>query len=318
MPLIKLSFTSAKRYSNNPNWIKFGPYKQYGKAGTSGIPVTCSTRTLCIGNDIPMHCIANMIAVLMGDRPVPKHRTTAITDTAYMQKYYAIANRTYINVKTDINNTSIQQTNKEVYSNKKVMPQSIMLDGQESTIYCNTPSHSIMELGMGKEYPKFNEMCIQTLGNEYKLNFTFLQTITELRKLYKMGDEHVKNWVTSNSKWNIRILNYIIDPIITGKIGISSFNFARGWQISGVPAWVASTNTHGIEKNVQTMCGEIAINVTEAELDQIKHGNGMATLMDGGVVKIEEISYWESKYENWRKPVTDEEVHKDGYRTNQH
>lgn len=306
MPLVKLSFKSAKRYSNNPNWVKTGPYKQYGKAGTDAVPVSCDTRTLCEGNGIPKHCIANMIAVLMGDRPFPKHRSTFFTDNAYMKKYYDIADRTYINVKTSDKNLSIQQTNKEMYSAKKDCHPSIILDGIEINLNRNTPYHSIMALAMGLEYAEFNELCNKTIGTEYKIKFTFLQTLTELRKLYKVNDNHVVSWVNKN-KWEntnyLRIYNYIVYPIKTGKITENAFIFDGGWSISGVPHWMAPNNTKGIETNVQTMCGEIAINATEQEIEQIKSGNGVATLMDGGVVTIEEIGYWTSEFESWQIAV---------------
>lgn len=306
MPLVKLSFKSAKRYSNNPNWVKTGPYKQYGKAGTDAVPVSCDTRTLCEGNCIPKHCIANMIAVLMGDRPFPKHRSTFFTDNAYMKKYYDIADRTYINVKTSDKNLSIQQTNKEMYSAKKDCHPSIILDGIEINLNRNTPYHSIMALAMGLEYAEFNELCNKTIGKEYKIKFTFLQTLTELRKLYKVNDDHVVSWVNKN-KWEntnyLRIYNYIVYPIKTGKINENAFQFDGGWSCSGVPHWMAPNNTKGIENNVQTMCGEIAINATEQEIEQIKRGNGVATLMDGGVVTIEEIGYWTSEFESWQIAV---------------
>ena len=307
MPLVKLSFKSAKRYSNNPNWVKTGPYKQYGKAGTDAVPVSCDTRTLCEGNCIPKHCIANMIAVLMGDRPFPKHRSTFFTDNTYMKKYYDIVDRTYINVKTSDKNLSIQQTNKEMYSAKKDYHPTIILDGIEITLNRDTPSHSIISLAMGVEYSEFNAMCNKILGNDYKIMFTILQTISELRKLYILNDDCVVLWVNKN-KWenknNLQIYNNFIIPIKTGKISEgNAFRFENGWKLSGVPHWMAPNNIKGIETNVQTMCGEIAINATEQEIEQIKRGNGVATLMEGGVVTIEEIGYWTSEFESWQRAV---------------
>ena len=303
MPLVKLSFKSAKRYSNNPNWVKTGPYKQYGKAGTDAVRVSCDTRTLCEGNCIPKHCIANMIAVLMGDRPFPKHRSTFFTDNAYMKKYYDIADRTYIRVNTAERNISIQQTNKEIYSAQKETKEknTIVLDGIEYPLKRHYPYHSVMEFAMGPFYEEFDALCNTLLGINYKEQFTFLNSITELRKLYVDGNALVTDYISK--KFGTKITNSIISPIKTGKIGENSFNFEGGWADSKLSHWMAPNNTHGIEKNVQTMYGEFFIKATDEEIEQIKYGNGVATLMDGGVVTIEEIGYWTSEFESWQSAV---------------
>lgn len=305
MPLVKLSFKSAKRYSNNPNYIqKVSPYKQYGKVGTDGENITVEHRTLCEGNSIPRHCIANMIAVLMGDRPYPKHRTCFFSDDSYMKKYYDIADRTFIKVLTDEKNLAIQQLNKEMYSAKKETKENnaIILDNVLYNLKRHYPFHSIIECALGNTYSEFDNMCKTLLGNNYKIDYTFLNVITELRKLFITNNTMVIDFVSK--KFSTRIKNSIIDPIKTGTIGENAFSFDGGWANSNLPHWMAPNNTHGIETNVQTLCGEIAINATEEEIDMLKNGSGFATLMDGGSVTIESIDgYWTDEYTHWDKPV---------------
>lgn len=320
---IALKISSAKRFLNKERLGKYTlDHTIYEFGGIR--QATEADRTDCPDDTLPLHCVANAIAVLCGDRPVPaKRKHSPLADYPEFDHYIEMARRAHVRIDSIPDNKTIIQTVKASMYNlgsdgavsckQKKTSAKLTIDGVDYELKRGCPTHDSISMVWPREiYRKFDDMCRGVFGADYKSNMTFLDVLSGLRELYVNGNTSVCGFtnsihfkvITKNTKKGpvemivvtgvdgidcdklntVAVGNDFINPV---KRGIVSGSIFRGetWASSAeLKSWAAPVSAHGDPQICWIVNGMLYLKVTEAEAEAILKGPEAATILDGGTL----------------------------------
>ena len=295
---IALKIDSAKRFINKERIGKHVLDHTVYECGGSVRTATVSDRTDCPDDTLPLHCVANAIAVLSGDRPVPSKRAhSPMADYAEFQHYMDMARRARIHIVSDSNNQSMMQTAKASMYNlatdgavsckQKKTSAKLNIDGVDYDLTRGCPTHHAIGIAWPREiYLAFDKLCKTVLGDNYKEKLNVLQTLTELRKKYVKNDTRLmKFFETLSEQKPVTVIERdLVDPVARGIVGGSIFRGETWARSSELKSWGAPIAVHGDPQLTWVINGMIYLKVTEDELEAILKGPEAATILDGGTL----------------------------------
>ena len=318
---IALKMSSAKRFINaerlGKNVLDHTIYEFGGNVRSA----TVADRTVCPEDTLPLHCMANAVAVLSGDRPVPAKRShSPLADYPEFAKYVEIARRAHVRIDTIDKNTSIMQTDKaNMFSNGDVSVKQqktsakLRIDGVDHELNRACPTHDGIAMAWPREiYLEFDAVCKKVFGKDYKKDMNVLQTISQLRDKYVSGDADVCKFMDSihydirkktkgDSEIEIVVVksvdgidcsnlelcalgNDLVNPIKRGVVSGSIFRGETWARSAELKSWIAPVSTHGDPELAWVVSGVIYLKVTEEEAEAILNGPEVATILDGGML----------------------------------
>lgn len=307
---VDVAFRGAKRFESKK--ISHVPYG-FGiqeKITPKHASIDISGRTVCPADTIPLHCMTNLVSVLMGDRPIPAKRTGSPVAIYDQSKYEDIARRCFVEVTSADCNQSTMTTNKAYYAHTTENTiATLELDGEEFKLNRSCPTHQIMSLAWNTpkypdEYDKFDAFCMTVLGEDYKEKFNFLQTLTALRKLFVKGNKKVVKFLEAMEGHCTSGFDRDCIQIVRNKVvSDSAFRMENYSTGSTFGAWLACPPTHGSPEMATVMSGVIHMKLTEDEWKRLQAGPMFATLMDSGVITVPTTySSWDDTYESLPTP----------------
>ena len=258
---------------------------------------------------ISVNQISNMLHVLMGERPSATYRDTIFTK---QDDIFQIANEAYIK----IDSPKFKQFGKTIYRNKEYYQNEFMQTGKNSwNSYRDKGrsyvSYEILKIFLGDElYQEVLNYFIYELGD---INGkTCLEVISEIIEINKnnpltisvnnivneskeqKNDEIisfvslVKNYNDNEDQFiNIckKLINNLKTPLVKLFLGLekdTAFN-------KGKNKYITVTNVRGIEQNLRKIDGSLIIEMDDEYIDKIINNKGIARLLDGGFVFIEDV-----------------------------
>lgn len=313
---IALKFDSAKSFAHkivtkdNKDKILMGEHTMFEFGGLRS--ATEADYTICPDDTLPLHCVANAIAVLCGDRPVPtKRKHSPSADYEAFAKYVDMARRARIRIDTVPNNQSVMQTAKlSMYSlsstDLSVKQQKtsavLVIDGVANKLIRACPSHETLPCVWGLEtYKAFDNMCETVIGTDYKSRMNVLETLTELREQYKKANKTVLDFFKAIPTVTVTERD-LVDPVVRGVVGGSIFRGETWGRYAELKSWGAPVSVHGTPAKTWTACGMIFLQVTADEAEMLLAGPEMATLLDGGSLYPSDKD-GDTGFDSWRETV---------------
>ena len=241
--------------------------------------------------DIPVDtilhaCVVNMFRVLIGTRPVPTfqgathaHHVASLSNAAER-----FASAAFIQVETGTSIDTRDNTERAIYepqiSNKAWdnawSRNKVDWVGSSPLMY-RVSWHSV-ESEFGPDlFAKFQKMVVAVLGEESLR----LDMVTVFGLLFK-----AKAKATDDFCHLPGVSKFYLDTFINGKT--SGQFFGHSGQHGGLNHWEWSLENRGLAQ-VNRRSGTITVDVDEDDVYLFDQGFGCATLLDGGVVKIENI-----------------------------
>lgn len=296
---IALRFRNAKRFINQERIGKTKLDHTIYEFGGAVRSATVEDRTDCPADTLPLHCVANAIAVLCGDRPIPTKRShSAFADYEEFSHYVDMARRAKVMVTTHKDNGSTMQTakasmynldtDKGVSCKKKKTSAELTIDGKDYELRRGCPTHHGISYAWPREiYLKFDSMCKSDIGPDYAEYMNVLQTLSLLREEYKLGKREVIDFFSELGKAKpVTVVERdLVDPVVRGVVSGQIFrgeNWANGAELKG---WVAPVSSHGTPERSWVISGLIFLQVTKEEAEAIIRGPEVATILDGGVLE---------------------------------
>ena len=294
---IALKMSSAKRFINRERLGKHVLEHTIYEFGGKVREATIADRTVCPENTLPLHCVANAIAVLCGDRPVPAKRShSPMADYPEFSRYVEMARRAHVRIDTIEQNTSIMQTDKanmfsgngDVSVKQQKTGATLRIDGVDCKLIRACPTHDTIGMVWPRElYLEFDAVCKKVLGKDYKKELNVLQTISLLRDKYVAGDSDVKQFMdkVAGLKKPVTVMERdLVDPVVRGVVGGSIFRGETWARSAELKSWVAPVSTHGNPELSWVVSGVIFLKVTDEEAEAILNGPEVATILDGGAL----------------------------------
>ena len=335
---VALKIDSAKRFINKERIGKHVIDHTIVEFGDILRLATVADRTDTPDGTLPLHCVANAIAVLCGDRPIPtKRKHSPLADYPEFVKYVDMARRAHINITTTPENTSIMQTVKanmmirqaceeekyEVSSKKSSTNATFTIDGKEYGFKYGYPSHYAVGICWPREiYLKFDGMCKMVLGEDYKDTMTFPDTLTELRKLYVKGNLLVKKFtdeLAKTPKLHSVVLNEFVNIVSKGIVSNEIFRGSKWSRSAELKSWLETIAVHSDPQLTWVTSGYIYLKATEEEVEMLLKGPEIATILEGGALTpvgldegnkprrirgcwADEIKRWDDRFESYPTP----------------
>lgn len=309
--MIALKFSGAKRFMNVES---IGGHKlshticEYGNINRKA---TIADRTICPDDTLPLHCVANAIAVLCGDRPVPfKRKHSPLADYPEFAHYVDMAKRARVRMDSvvafntvdkkgepkRIENTSVMQVAKfgmyeynedgtrKISVKQQKTTAKLNIDGVDHDLVRSCATHdSIGAIWPRETYLAFDAMCMIVLGKDYKSRLNVLQTLSELRKLYLKKDERVVEFMAGLPKSTV-LRNDLLEPVVNGSVSGQIFRGENNAYAAELKSWGSPVSVHGKPELTWVLSGMIYLEVTADEAEAILGGPEVATLLDGGVL----------------------------------
>ena len=300
MRYVKMSFSSAKVFHGS-----FNPTFE-NSSNTSGKPIY-RTKVFSKSSDtaIPVNCVANMLAVLCGERPVSS--MYRVGDRKLPEKFFDIARRAHVRVDTSAKNVENMTHIKSAFSPRKgTTGIRIVLDGNEFIPkHWTVPDWRFTERRFGKFWDRFDCGLKSILGSDYKKQYTSLDIIPVLRKKYRDGQPNVVSLVDDihfdaleDKNYQKMVSGWII-PVKTGKFPVSGSKTPKGNKIlcgdgafrqdsksSDVDPVYLPRNISGPER-VLTVNGSMYVKLTDEECGMFVRK--FARFLGQGTVCVEEI-----------------------------
>ena len=317
---IALRFRNAKRFGHtliDNNIYEFGR-----KGGHKKREATADDASVCPAITLPLHCVANAIAVLCGDRPIPSKRPhSEAANYDEFEHYIQMARRAKVKITTHLeNDTTMQSAKASMYNIKpdssrgvsckqKKTSAKLTIDGKDYELRRGCPTHHGISYAWPREiYLKFDAMCKSVLGADYAEYMNVLQTLSLLREEYKLGKREVTDFFAELGKAKpVTVVERdLVDPVVRGVVSGQIFrgeNWANGAELKG---WVAPVSSHGTPERSWVISGLIFLQVTKEEAEAIIRGPEVATILDGGVLEPVAIMNGEptDQFESLRECVT--------------
>lgn len=323
MKTLKLTLNSAKCFPSGDDTDD--KHARHGIGGAcEKVNKKSATRDECVERDeknhivkvrIPDHCMWNAIAVLMGDRPIPRFRKVhplAVYDNSH---YRDMASRAFIDIKTTAGNftafNGVKCAASECGDAKPVG--TITLDGLSYELYRTMPTFQRIRDYNPAVYASIDSICVKVFGEGYQLDLEhgtndFVHCVEMMREAYKAKSE-VRQMVDSATdglnKGATELMRSVFTiPVTTGRPHCENetqhkYNMFRWKYLYGMSnvrrAWFQKSNFRTYIQNVLSINADIYVKVTDEEYDQILHNSGVATLMEGGVLAVD----WDGSGDNW-------------------
>lgn len=290
---IPLRIRSAKRFLNK-EWLEHTVYEFGDKARMASL----ADRTVCPDDTLPLHCVANAVAVLCGDRPIPSKRAhSPFADYPGFRRYVDIARRAHVRIDSIPNNTSTMQTAKASMYNlgtdggisckQSKTTAKLNIDGKDFDLKRGCPTHESIGFAWPRDiYLSFDRLCKEVIGADYKKDLNVLQTLSILRKKYNQKCKQVINFFNdlTQSKQVTVIERDLIDPVVRGEVSGSIFRGETWGRSCELKSWAAPIAIHGSPQMCWVINGMLYLKVTEKELESILKGPESATILDGGIL----------------------------------
>lgn len=323
MKTLKLTLNSAKCFPSGKDTDD--KHARHGIGGAcEKVDKYSATRDECVERDeknhivkvrIPDHCMWNAIAVLMGDRPIPRFRKVhqlAVYDNSH---YRDMASRAFIDIKTTVDNfTAFNGVKSELSPvGGTASVGTIILDGVSYDLYRTMPTFPLIRNYNPAAYSVLDTIFEKVLGDGYQSDLergtgSLVHCVELLREAYK-ADQAVRNIVESATegldKNAALLVNYLlVIPVTTGRPHCENeaqhkynmFNSQMNYGMDEVrKAWFKKSNFRTYIQNVLSINADIYVKVTDEEYEQILHNSGVATLMEGGVLAVD----WDGSGDNW-------------------
>lgn len=295
---IALKISSAKRFLNQERLGKYTLDHTIYEFGDVVRPATVADRTDCPDDTLPLHCVANAIAVLCGDRPVPaKRKHSPLADYAEFDHYIEMARRARVRIDSIPDNKTIIQTAKASMYNiatdgtvsckQKKTAAKLTLDGVDYELKRGCPTHESLSFAWPHEtYLKFDELCKSVFGDNYKSEMNVVQTLSALRKKYNQNIIRVVKFfadIEQNAPVTV-IERDLVDPVVRGVVSGSIFRGETWARSAELKSWSAQVSPHGDPQLCWVVNGMLYLKVTEEEAEAIMKGPEAASILDGGTL----------------------------------
>jgi len=264
MKYLKLSFRNAGFYTVNKNTKDFmfdinGQHKRkdvlYGKQQKVSISV---------------NQISNMLHVLMGERPSATYRDTLINP---INSIFQTANKSYIKIYTSFfinKNKNVKYYPSESVTIRKSVWNSF--NPAPDLVYWKRVENFLTNDIDNSLYLEFVKILNSILEYDV-LKKTFLDVIDELIKNHK--NHSLINTFKLKLKESMKVpMIKILDGEYDGTMNKNSRTML--------------TTNFGVDK-ITRLSGSIIIPVEEYDIEKIRNSKGSVTLLDGGVVWIEDL-----------------------------
>jgi hypothetical protein len=228
--------------------------------------------------------VANVLLVLAGQRPIPRLREShakleADKDIIELAKdaRVRIERGNYYDKEGSLKVFEEVFSTQKTLKNSKKATMTYFLNLDEKVLMKSILiSWEKIKWHLGRDlFSLFKKMVIDVLGDEalqWKMTKVF-------EDLYHSKDEKVKKFCET-----VGVPAQYKNILVLGKADPEFYY--TGY--TGFKHWHYSTICRGIEK-VACLSGRIVIPVNEDDLQKFEKGNGVATLLDGGLVYIEDI-----------------------------
>jgi len=226
------------------------------------------------------HQVSNMLHVLVGERPVPSLRKTSLTVN---KEIFDLANKGYLKITTP----KVKMGDRD-----PIYPENIIKTAKSVSDSTRKPDAHV-----------YWERIRKLIGDE--LNYSFITLLTELlgsnvRRKYTAIE--ARNKIMEEHSDNHKIIAF--KELLTSESLKSLTNWLDGKDnaIDSNPK-VLIRNNSGVA-NITKLRGEIIIPLTEHYADKISKGGGVATILDDGLVVIEDIIDEDDMYDNMLEGFT--------------
>lgn len=211
--------------------------------------------------------ISNIIRVLEGNRPITKYRNTCVECTDNIEE---IAKRTYIKIE------GYRSTDKE---------------GKERYVVETMTTRKSMENSWATAIPswiRFKNLLPEDLYNELVLVANDICKCNAERILF---DEMAKTLYESKDPRVLELINKARENKCEPLAKLLSGNKVHSLQQAGyrgLGPYLKTLVTKSVSEIIR-LDGYICIPVTKSELELFRNGSGIATIFDGGVVRIDRV-----------------------------
>lgn len=310
---VAVKFDSAKsffwytdRNANAGNISKF-----YGPDGEVAYQYDADHKDGCNGDTIPAHNIANMVAVLMGDYPVPYFRKDSVPEVkghlpGERRSYMDIARDARVDITTFHKNYETIWTDKGNRRHPTAAKQRavITIDGVDHEIRGIPSFTNLAELIGRSEWERMQEMFSHYLGKDFLTKYSATEILVKTHELYAAGDREAFDRYAEGPFLTLEttlITNSVLKIIGKGEVCGSAFRL----DCASPRTSSYARATHGVEKNMNTACGTIHLKLDDDEYMRIMSHGQVATILDGGVATIDlgdSMDEWSDYYEMFTKP----------------
>lgn len=226
--------------------------------------------------------VANVLSVLMGERPVPTVRMSSLAfDTSILN----LADEAFVEIEEGIFKDKtgkirvldeVIATTKAISNSKKIETYQIHLK-EKQTLKTITVSWEKIKWHLGHDlFELFKKMVVDVLGIE-SLEDNMVKVFEDL---YKSKDKRIEEFCDLKG-----VLSPYRRMLVEGNALNQEFHFTG---YTGFKHWHYNTLTHGLEK-VAKLSGKIFIPMRDSDVERLNNGCGHATLLDGGLVTINDI-----------------------------
>jgi hypothetical protein len=327
---VVLKIDGAKRFINKERLGKHTLDNTIVEFGGNIRLATVADRTDTPDDTLPLHCVANAIAVLCGDRPIPtKRKHSPLADYPAFEKYVDMARRAHIHLTTTADNTSIMQTVKasmmirqqceaekyEVSCKRDSTNATMIIDGKEYGFKYGFPSHYAISLCWPHEvYKEFDVMCKTSISEDYATRLTFPETLSALRQLYVQGSKQVVEFtskIEQSAKPGSIMDNEFVKIVGKGIVANEIFRSKKWSSNAELKSWLDTIPVHSDPQLTWVSSGYIYLKATTEEVKWMLKGPEFATILDGGALypmglddggQPREIKCnWKSEIRNWNE-----------------
>lgn len=261
----------------------------------------------CPADTVPAHCIANLVAVLMGDYPVPYFRQDSVPPVSgHERSYMEIARGARVDMETVACNYETIWTDKGTSRDPTPSPVSgtLVFDGKMYGKVRTPPSLLTLAVIVGRaEWERICAMFAHYLGDNFLDRYSTAEILDLTRQRYVAGDRDTFDRFAAApflTTEHTLVINSIIKVIGKGEVCDSAFRLDNAKRRRPFYPVV-----HGVEQNVNSASGTIHLRLTDTEYDRILAHGQVASFLDGGVATVElgdSLDEWSPVYEGYSEP----------------
>jgi len=270
----------------------------------------------CPDNTIPVTSVANILAVLAGERPWKRADIASGKAPKSFDKFMCMASRSRMEITTSAENKEILRSAKASHSSTEDKWY-LTLDGKEFSMTRNRPTYETVRATLNDaDWENLDKMLVNVFGADYRSNVnagttSVVSMITSLRDKYVAGNKAVVAFCEQYNDTTTKLRDLVVGPVTKGTPAIDgdAYKVFRIDKVIGKTPMDkvlhTKTNTHGII-TAQVVSGTLHVKVTDADLEMFRNGPGFATFLDGGVAEIEslDLEYWQPETDNLPAPFT--------------
>lgn len=270
----------------------------------------------CPDNTIPITSVANILAVLAGERPWKRADIASGKAPKSFDKFMDMASRSRVEITTSADNKEILRSAKASHSSTKDKWY-LTLGEKEFPMIRNRPTYETVRATLDDaDWETLDKMLINVFGADYRSNVnsgatSVVSMITSLRDKYVAGNESVVSFCEQYKDTATKLRDLVVIPVTKGTPAVDGDAY-KVFRIDNVigkspmdKVLHTKTNSHGIVM-AQVVSGTLHVKVNENETGMFRNGPGFATFLDGGVAEIEtlDLDYWQPETGNLPAPFT--------------